>query len=213
MSANAQALLDTLFSDSGNALQPAGSPSEAPGGKPLALSAPSSPSIAKVRYTHEAMIDLIIANPAISQNDLAAHFGYSASWISTIMGSDAFQVRFAERTAQLVDPVIKLSVEERFKGMVLRSMEILAEKLSKPSHMIPDNLALRTLELGSRALGYGARPEAVPVKVDVHQHLNILGENLTKLLERKKSEVGVVDAEVQEITKELLSSDRQGGPG
>ena len=34
-----------------------------------------APRIAKVRYTHEDCIDCIIANPGISQNDLAARYG------------------------------------------------------------------------------------------------------------------------------------------
>lgn len=165
----------------------------------------SRPSIARVKYTHDAMVDLIIGRPEISQNELAVSFGYSPSWISNIIASDAFQARLAERTAELVDPMLRLTVEERFKGILLRSIEILNEKLNKPAHQIPDNLALRTGELAAKALGYGARAEAIPVKVDVHNHLNVLGENLTTLLRRKKQEEGVVDVEVKEVIQAISS--------
>jgi hypothetical protein len=40
--------------------------------------------IQKVRYTHDAMIDLIIADPSIHQNHLAKIFGYTASFVSII---------------------------------------------------------------------------------------------------------------------------------
>lgn len=154
-------------------------------------------AIKKVRYTHDAMIDLIIANPAISQNELALHFGYSASWISQIIAADAFQSRLAERTKELVDPTIRISIDERFKGLVLRSLEILAEKLSKPTHQIPDQLALRTLEVSSRALGYGAKDNNTVVQNHVEVHLDKLGQNLVTLLRKKKAECGVIDAEIE----------------
>lgn len=153
--------------------------------------------IQKVSYTHDAMIDLIIANPAVSQNALAAHFGYSASWVSQVIASDAFQARLAERTKDLVDPTIRATVEDRFKALVLRSLDILREKLDNPSHTIADNLALRTLELSSRALGYGARHDpAPPAPVNVSVHLENLGGNLVQLLRRKKLEA----SEAEEIT-------------
>ena len=145
--------------------------------------------IAKVKYTHDAMIDLIIADPCITQNQLAAAFNYTAGWVSQIIASDAFQARLAERTGDLVDPQIRFTVEERFKGIVLRSLEILREKLDKPTHQIPDNLVLRSVELSSRALGYGAKMDPPAVSpVTMHVHLEQLGENLTSLLRRRKAE-------------------------
>jgi len=153
--------------------------------------------IAKVRYTHDGMIDLIITNPGISQGQLAAHFGYSQSWVSQIISSDAFQVRLAERKDELVDPTIRATIEEQFKGLVARSLDILREKLNRPAASIPDNLALRTLELSARAAGYGARDMVPPVPTqEMHVHLNVLGERLTELLRAKKVEAieGELDA-------------------
>lgn len=142
-----------------------------------------------MKYTHDAMIDLIIANPAVSQNALAAHFGYTASWVSQIITSDAFQARLAERRDQLVDPTIRASIEEQFKAMVNRSLAVIREKLDKPAHQIPDNLALRALELSSRAAGYGAKQDTPPPpQGDMHVHLTLLGGRLVNLLQQKKSE-------------------------
>src|SRR5262245_47536767 len=110
----------------------------------------------KLRYSHKAMIDMLIAEPWLRQNDLAARFGRTASWISTIMASNAFQAALAERTDEIIDPVLKMQAKERFEGLMLRSIEILEQKLAKPSiDQIPDQLALRTFELTSRAAGYG----------------------------------------------------------
>lgn len=161
------------------------------------LPVPKNSGIAKVSYTHEAMIDLLLANPALSQQELAAHFGYSASWICQILSSDAFQAKYAERAKDVTDPVVMQAVEKRFKALVLRSLEILAEKLERPSESIPDNLALRTFELASRAAGYGGKQDHTPAPAgDIHLHLEGLGGNLVSLLRKKRSEAEILDAEV-----------------
>lgn len=150
----------------------------------------ASRGVAKVRYTHDAMIDAIISQPTISQNELAHVFGYTPGWVSQIIASDAFQSRLAERTSELVDPTIRATVEDRFKALVLRSLDILRDKLDRPSSSIPDNLAIRSLELGTRALGYGAKDLAPAVpQVSMHLHLEALGDGLTTLLRRKREAI------------------------
>jgi hypothetical protein len=145
--------------------------------------------IQKLNYSHEAMIGLIIANPGISQNHLAQVFGYSPSWISRVMASDAFQSRLAEKTKELVDPSIRTTVEDRIKGLMLRSYEILEAKLDKDPSSVPDNLVLRTAELSQRALGYGAQRDVPPPTVsNMEKHLETLAGGLTTLLKQKRRE-------------------------
>lgn len=148
------------------------------------------PPIQKLNYSHDGMIDMIIANRGISQNDLARAFGYSPSWISTVMQSDAFQDRLRARTAELVDPTIMATVEEQLKGVLARSMEILKSKLDAEPAAIPDNLVLRSVELTSRALGLGVKAPQITINNTVMEaHLENLGSRLEGLLTRKKSEV------------------------
>lgn len=119
--------------------------------------------IVKISYTHDAMIDLIVANPMIKQQDLARHFGYTPGWICQIMQSDAFQERLAQRKKEIVAPVVTQSIEERFKGLVARGQEILQDKLDGPNP--PTELALKVVEAGARALGYGAKAGGPTVNV------------------------------------------------
>jgi len=146
--------------------------------------------IKRISYSHDAMVDLIIANPGLSQNQIAAHFGYTPSWVSQIIASDAFQARLAERRDEIVDPTIRATVEESLKGLLIRSMDILREKLDRPAHAIPDNLAIRTAELSAKALGYGARPELLRGP-EAPGDLEKLGERLVNLLGRKRALEGV----------------------
>lgn len=114
-------------------------------------------AIARVSYTHDAMIDLLIANPAITNNALAAHFNYTPAWVSRIKNSDAFQNRLAARKTELVDPELTLTIEEKLAHVAHRGLDILAEKLEGPASAIPTDTAMKAVELTSRALGYGAR--------------------------------------------------------
>ena len=71
------------------------------------------------------------------------------------------QARLAQRKADIVDPSLALSIEERLKGLASRSLDIVQEKLDQiPSF---DN-AFKVLELSTKALGYGARQQNVAVQ-------------------------------------------------
>ena len=129
--------------------------------EPLIGTESAANAIARVAYTHDAMIDLLITNPAVTQNALAKHFGYSVAWVSRIRNSDAFLARLAERKEDLVDPSILLSIDEKFKAMADKSLEIVQKKLEETGTF---DQAIIALELSSKALGYGARQANVNVQ-------------------------------------------------
>lgn len=164
----------------------------------------------KIRYTHEAMCDLIVGNPWISQNEIAEYFGYSVGWISQIITSDAFQSRLAERRVEIIDPELKATVEERFKAMVLQSIAVVQAKLSRPVDQVPNSLALKAMELGAKALGVGGNA-APAVHQDPNARLEELGKRLEGLIQRKRIEGGVIDGQAHEIEDVLpLSTEVRG---
>lgn len=112
--------------------------------------------IAKTSYSHEALAELILANPALDQGAIARHFGYTEGWVSQIIASDAFQAFISDKKDKIVDPMLRGAVEESFKGLVLQSIQKLRQKLeANPS----DQLVLEVFKNSARALGYGARVE------------------------------------------------------
>ena len=116
----------------------------------------ASNKLTRVRYTHDAMIDLMLQRPDVSQNELALQFGFTVPWVSTVVNSDAFQARLAARKTELVDPVIIKELDERISELANISLSVVQEKLLASRN--PD-LAIKTLELTTKALGFGARPE------------------------------------------------------
>lgn len=151
-------------------------------------------AVPKMRYTHEGMADLILENPWISQNQLAAHFGYSPAWVSTIITSDAFQAILAARREELVDPELRLTLKERFQAMTTQSLRVLQEKLAKPADQVSDQLALRAAELGAKALGLGGNAPPPPAP-NPAEYLPALAERLMRLRSGPVSEAVIVNSE------------------
>lgn len=124
--------------------------------KPLQGTTSAALAISRVKYSHDAMIDILIADPSISQGAIAQQFGYTQAWVSRVMNSDAFLARMAERKSDLVDPSIALTLDEKFRALANQSIDIVMEKLAVTKN--PDT-ALKALEMSSKALGYGARQQ------------------------------------------------------
>lgn len=118
-------------------------------------------AIARVKYSHDAMIDLLIADPKISQGKIAEIFGYTQAWVSRVMCSDAFNARLAERKTEMVDPVIRMTIEEKFRAATTKSLEIVMDKLEKVPNV---DTAFKMMEIGVKALGLGARQANVSVQ-------------------------------------------------
>jgi len=128
---------------------------------PLEGTESSKNALARVHYTHDAMIDLLVSHPGIHQNQIAAHFGYTVPWVSRIINSDAFQARLAVRKHDLVDPALLLTVEEKLNALCHQSLEVVMDKLDKTQNI---DTAMKALELSTKALGFGARKSNVTLQ-------------------------------------------------
>ncbi len=151
----------------------------------LGLGFDGGKAIAKISYSHDKMIDIMVANPRVKQGELAAYFGYSEGWVSRVMHSDAFKLRMAQRRVQIVDPIITASVEERFAALAMRGLEVMQTKLDQPTELVSFAEAAKAVELGGKGMaigGFGARTQ-----VDVHTNIDLRGaieEGHARRLER-----------------------------
>lgn len=160
--------------------------------------APTMGKLARVRYTHLDMIDFLLAHPEADQNTLALRYGYSASWVSNIMASDAWRAQFDKRRSELVDPGLSHTIEERMRGLVLRSQTVLMEMLDKPA--CPPNVALKAMELGARSLGLGLPQTNPTATVD----LGALADRLVSLQSRVRERTydGEASIEADEVPQD-----------
>ena len=151
-------------------------------------------AVAKMRYTHADMIDFIISNPGVSQNALAARYGYSVGWVSRVMSSDAWQAAMASRRGELVDPTLVATIDERFRGLVNRSLDRLMEKLDAPQ--VSDQVVLRAVELGAKAIGVGGN---APPPAPNQDHLAQLANRLIALQAGVRNQGVIIDAQATEV--------------
>ena len=112
----------------------------------------------RTKYSHEAMIEVILTEPTISQGELAKRFERTQGWISIVINSDAFQAALAKRRDDIIDPFLVATIEERIRGLAYQSLEILSRKLAEP--LASSDLALKGLDIATKALGFGARNPA-----------------------------------------------------
>jgi len=126
--------------------------------QPLSLETEArKPSVAKVRYTHDAVIDEIIAEPSVSQGELSRRFGFTETWMSIIINSDAFQERLAERKAILVDPRLIATIEDRLGSLARGSLDKLLERLDSGATIrTSDLVSMAKLAVGDK----NSRPAA-----------------------------------------------------
>lgn len=117
--------------------------------------------IKKTSYTHEALADVMLAQPQLGNKELAAMFGKTPTWVSYVKSSGAFRKYISERKSEVVDPVLAQSIDERLNGLASQSVDILMEKLN--GFAVSDDLALECLKISSKALGYGVRNNDVQV--------------------------------------------------
>lgn len=86
--------------------------------------------IVRITYTHDAMIDLIIQDPTVTNTELGALFNLSPNWVSRVVGSDAFQARLGERKASLIDPSLAAVLNDKLQSVTLKALDIIDTALS-----------------------------------------------------------------------------------
>ena len=108
--------------------------------------------LAKLTYTHEAMVDLILQEPTVTHKELGEVFGFSPGWVARVVASDSFQARIGERKKQLVDPQIAQSINERLGGIAIQSLEIVSNVLESEQSA---TYAMEALGLATQMLSPG----------------------------------------------------------
>lgn len=176
--------------------------------QPLQGTATGKTAIARVHYTHDAMIDLILLHPEMRQGQLAEYFGMTEGWVSRVIGSDAFQLRLAQRKEDVISPEIKQNLEQRVQGLALTSLQKLQDKID--ANLVPVDGLIKTLELSTKALGMGARQAniqqqnnyvvALPPKVENETDWAKQAQaSARELAERSKAARDAIDVEARPV--------------
>ncbi len=121
----------------------------------------------KMRWWYEALADFMLANPTALQNDIARHFGRTASTISIVINTDSFKAYFRQRRAAFQSDLSE-GVKQKLMNVADVSLDMMLEKLEKKKDSIPLDMLLKTNESVLKALGYGQSANGSAVQVNVN---------------------------------------------
>ncbi len=123
---------------------------------------PSYPTLRKLSWWHESIIDWMLLRPEGRLGDCAREFDVTQSWLSIIVNSDLFRARLAIRRAELAGE-IGATVIDRLSGIAGQALESIAEKIEKERTKLPIGELRETASMALNALGYGAKSGPPPM--------------------------------------------------
>lgn len=85
----------------------------------------------KLKYSHTALIDALIANPMIDKKELAETFGVSYSWICTATNSDAFLTLLEKRRREIADPILIETLTDRMRALTNGVIDLIEQRVGK----------------------------------------------------------------------------------
>lgn len=117
--------------------------------------------IQDVSHTHEAVMNWLIANPQLPLGTCAAHFGYSRSWLSTLIHSDVFQARLREKQDQFFSQVSG-NLTTKLTALADVGIEKLQEKMETSED---PRFLLEASKLALANLGFNTKPGAASASI------------------------------------------------
>ena len=121
----------------------------------------------RLRPWHELVIDMWVANPNLTQRQIAHSLGRSEYWLSIVVNCDAFQLRLAERKAEIIDPILAATVEDRLRAVVNKSAEKFLDRLASNAPISDANL-IRAMQVGAMGLGMGPASKSPAIQQNLY---------------------------------------------
>lgn len=131
---------------------------------------------AKVRYGHQAIADLMITHPGMSQNEIAAYVGVTPAWLSTVVCSDLFQQYYRERRAEY-ETGLNDAVRDRLAVTTLNALDKLNEVLDVPLEELDPRIVVDAADKLLRS-GIGAQAKAAHIAPLVLNGPTVINQNI-----------------------------------
>lgn len=155
-----------------------------------------------LNYSHEALIRQIMANPTASNAELGLVFGRSSQWVSLVKSSGLFKEQYAQLAGSLIDPLVAATIEQRLEMVTSRSLEVLMEKLARPTKDISDDLVMAAATFGAKAQGIGgfsSKPAPAP-PAPPSDRLERLEERLLRMGQPRNPQE-ITDVQVNDVSQ------------
>lgn len=164
-----------------------------------AEASPKSWSPKALRNWHDAMLDDLVIEPAVTLKELAVRYGVSEQAVGMVVRSDMFQQRLRERR-EILHAVTDRTVGEKVQRVAGQALDNLHKRLANATAFgVTMDQELQTAEMALKALGYGATPSgkgaSASMQVNVVVSANELAAARLKMGERQNELSGpTIDA-------------------
>ena len=124
-----------------------------------------SAQITMIKPFHEQLINALLANPSVTNSQLAMMFNRTSTHISIIKNSDAFKAVLRERQDQLFGEVVVQETKDRLEALAQVSLERLIEKTQISEN---EDFILSAATMATKALGFGQPKSSGPAQVQAN---------------------------------------------
>lgn len=107
-------------------------------------------------YRYDAIINLLLAEPALTNKEIAAKLGKTAVWVSYIMQTDAFQLVYADRRAEH-NAILSTSIGETLQQVAKKSLGLIVKTLDENPEKVKLDQAVAIADKALERLGYGVK--------------------------------------------------------
>lgn len=118
-----------------------------------------------LRPKHHAIMDFMLANPRIPYSGVAAEFGVTQAWLSTVINSDIFRAQLNARRG-LMDEHVNRDIVTRLQTLAKKGLTEMEAILDDEE--VSASTKLEVAKTSLTALGYlGAKSSTSPVQVNI----------------------------------------------
>ena len=147
----------------------------------------------KMNPHYENIADIMLAEPTISQGDLAKRVGMTQPWVCLIIKSDSFKAYYSSRRQEIND-AIRDRVTDRLVNLADKSLKLLEDGIEKKGEAMnmPDRVMLADKVLDR--LGYGVKAAPVAGNVNnVQNNVTVVGTVDRATLDAARSALRAVE--------------------
>lgn len=120
-----------------------------------------------LRPRHHAIMDFMLANPRIPYSGVAAEFGVTQAWLSTVINSDIFRAQLNARRG-LMDEHVNRDIVTRLQGLAKKGLSEMESILDDEEVSAATKLEVAKTSL--TALGYLGSKGSSPVQVNIQSN-------------------------------------------
>jgi hypothetical protein len=150
----------------------------------------------------DAIIDLLLVEPTLTQNDIAVRLECHTATVGTLMNSDVFRARYEQRRGAR-SAALTAAINTRLSRVAFQALELTEEILAQERTAIPLPQLVDVADKALARLGYGPKMAASPAVVMINNQTSVVAPVTPEQLQAARQKL---------IEAQAHASSAAGGP-